>query len=62
MRFSGRDHRETILVLFNEAIKDDRAIMIQHFHDRVVQIVRIGAQYSFGPKGFGQFHKVGQGL
>ena len=49
-------------MLFHQTIKDHWPVIIEHLHDRIVQIIGIRTQDTFGPKRLGQFHKVGQGL
>ena len=60
MGFAGRDHRVAVFVLFNQAVEHNGAVVVQHFHDRIVQIGGVMALDALGPERFGQFHKIGQ--
>ena len=62
MRLAGGDHREAVLVFLHQAIKDHRTVVVQHLHDRIIEVIRVLANDTLRPKGFREFHKVGQGL
>ena len=47
-------------MLFHDTVKDDRAVICQHFRDRIIQIGRIVAIDAFGAEGFSKFHEIWQ--
>ena len=62
MGLAGRDHGEAVLVFFDEAVEDHRTLVIQHLHDRVIQIGGVGAEDALAAEGLGQFDEIGQCL